>query len=97
MADQEDQARSGTEAADGAPRQSRLGRILAEQPEARPKLRSAVGSLLAVVLVAIVVLGLLAIWHLRRRAQLIRDSLAPPRKVSLPDLTAGPASDRADT
>ena len=39
-------------------------------------------SLLATVLVAIVALGVLAIWHLRRRAQLIRDHLGPPRRFA---------------
>jgi hypothetical protein len=70
------------------PKRSRLGQLLAERPEARPRLSRAVGSLLATVLVAIAVLGLLLIWHLRRRAQLIRDRLGPPRAVSLPDLSA---------
>jgi len=95
MTDQENQPRSGGEA-DGEPRRTRLGRILAERPEARPRLSRAVGSLLAVILVAIAVLGFLTIWHLRRRAQLIRDRLAPPRRISLPDPLAGPASDLDD-
>jgi hypothetical protein len=68
------------------PRRDRLSRILAERPEARPRLRRAIGSLLAVVLAFIAALGVLMIWHLRRRAQLIRDRLSPPRDVSLPDL-----------
>ena len=72
----------------GQPRRTRLGQILTERPEARPRLSRALGSLLATVLVAIAVLGLLLIWHLRRRAQLIRDRLDPPRAVSLPDLSA---------
>ncbi|WP_165225621.1 hypothetical protein [Aquisphaera insulae] len=70
------------------PRRSRLGRILAEHPEARPRVRSAVFSLLATALATIAIVGLFLIWHLRRRARMIRERLAPPRRVSLPDLTA---------
>lgn len=96
MIEPDDHSRSGSGAAEGAPQRSRLGRILAEQPEARPRLREAVGSLLATALVAIVAIGLLAIWHLRRRAQLIRDRLAAPRSVSLPIVKASPGSDLDD-
>ena len=85
MSDREDPASPEKDAVASEPRRSRLGQILAEQPEARPRLRLAVGSMLATVLVAITALGLLAIWHLRRRAQLIRDRLAPPRSISLSD------------
>jgi hypothetical protein len=95
MSDQGEEARPGEPAA-GSPKRTRLGRILAERPEARPRLSQAVGSLLAVILVAIAALGLLAIWHLRRRAQLIRDRLAPPRKVSFPELPTGPANEPDD-
>jgi hypothetical protein len=70
---------------DAEPKRDRLSRILAERPEARPRLRRAIGSLLGVVLVFLVVLGFLMIWHLRRRAQLIRNRLSRPRDVSLPD------------
>ncbi|QEH34487.1 hypothetical protein OJF2_30260 [Aquisphaera giovannonii] len=70
------------------PRRSRLGRILEEHPEARPRIRDAVFSLLATALATIAIVGLLLIWHLRRRARLIRERLAPPRRVSLPDLAA---------
>jgi hypothetical protein len=73
------------------PTRSRLGRILAEQPEARPRLRRAVSSLIATALVALTAIGILLIWHFRRRAQLIRDRLSPPRKVSFPDLKQAPA------
>lgn len=66
-------------------RRSRLGQILREHPEARPRLGDAVASLLKVVLATLVVVVLLAIWHLRRRAGLIRDRLGPPRDVSLDD------------
>src|SRR5208337_3614829 len=87
MTDRDLQESSGAVGNGGQPRRSRLGQILAERPEARPRLSRAVGSLLATALVAIAVLGLLLIWHLRRRAQLIRDRLGPPRVVSLPDLS----------
>jgi len=75
------------------PPRSPLGRILAERPEARPRLRRAVSSLIATVLVAITAIGILLIWHFRRRAQLIRDRLSPPRKVSFPDLRQAPVQD----
>src|SRR5208337_1697011 len=90
MTDRDSQEPSGAVGNGGQrqPKRSRLGQILAERPEARPRLSRAVGSLLATVLAAIAVLGLLLIWHLRRRAQLIRDRLGPPRAVSLPDLSA---------
>jgi hypothetical protein len=90
MTDRDSQESSGAVGNGGQrqPKRSRLGQILAERPEARPRLSRAVGSLLATVLVAIAVLGLLLIWHLRRRAQLIRERLGPPRAVSLPDLSA---------
>ncbi len=67
------------------PPKTRLGRILAESPESRPRLSLAVGSLLATTLVALAALGILLIWHLRRRADLIRDRLGPFRDLSLPD------------
>ena len=83
-------ARSGPVAPEDKPRRSRLGQILAERPEARPQLRGAVASLLATALAAIAVLGLLLIWHLRRRARLIRERLAPPRDIWLPDSVERP-------
>jgi hypothetical protein len=69
---------------------SRLGQILAERPEARPRLKDAVSSLIGAALVAFAAIGVLLIWHLRRRARILRDRLAPPRRVSLPEV------DRAD-
>lgn len=57
------------------PDRSRLARILAERPEARPRLARAVGSLLAVTLVTVGAIGVLVIWHLRRRADLVRERL----------------------
>ena len=78
-------ARGGTVAPENEPKRSRLGQILAERPEARPQIRAAVASLLATALATIAVLGLLLIWHLRRRARMIRERLALPRDVRLPD------------
>jgi hypothetical protein len=93
MTDSDPPASAGSDAAEGEPKRSRLGQILAERPEARPQLRNAVSSLLGTALFAIAVLGVLLIWHMRRRAQLIRDRLSPPRKVSLPDLARRPTGD----
>ncbi len=87
MTDRDLQNSSGTVGSEEQPKRTRLGKILAERPEARPRLKRAVGSLLATVLAAIAVLGILLIWHLRRRAQLIRNRLSPPRAGSLPDLS----------
>jgi hypothetical protein len=64
---------------DPRPGKSRLARILAERPEARPRLARAVGSLLAVTLVTVAAIGVLVIWHLRRRAGLIRERLSSGR------------------
>jgi hypothetical protein len=86
MSNQESQPESGGDKPEASPRRTRLGKILAERPEARPALRSAVVSLLATALATIAIVGLLLIWHLRRRAQLIRDRLGPPRPVSLPSV-----------
>ena len=71
---------------DGEPHRSRLGQILAERPEARPRLKSAVSSLIATTLVAFAASGILLIWHFKRRAQLLRDRLAPPRRITYPEL-----------
>jgi hypothetical protein len=90
MTDSDQQANSRTGDPESEPRRSRLSRILAERPEARPRLRHAVSSLIATALVAFAAMGILLIWHFRRRAQLIRDRLSPPRKVSLPDLATTP-------
>jgi len=65
---------------------TRLGRILAERPEARPRIARAVGGLLGVTLVTVAAIGILLIWHLRRRAGLIREQLAPRCNVSLAEL-----------
>ncbi|MBV8488458.1 MAG: hypothetical protein JO161_09280 [Planctomycetaceae bacterium] len=75
---------SGTVASEREPERSRLGQILAERPEARPQFQDAVAGLLATALATIAVLGLLLIWHLRRRARLIRQRLAHLHDIRLP-------------
>ena len=84
MNEQESQTDRDGVKRDHAPKRSRLKRILDENPQARPRVRNAVVSLLGTALATIAVVGLLLIWHLRRRAQLIRDRLGPPRQVALP-------------
>ena len=87
MTDHDFQEPADAGASEGKPKRSRLGQILTERPEARQRLGKAVGGLLATFLVALAACGLLLIWHLRRRAQLIRDHLAPSRSVSLSDFS----------
>jgi hypothetical protein len=70
------------------PRRSQLRRILDESPRDRERIGRAIAWLGITMLVAIVSLGLLLIWHLRRRAGLIRNRLAPPRDVGLIDPVA---------
>jgi len=70
------------------PRRSRLRQILDEQPQARSRVGRAVAVLLGTSLVALAVIGALVIWHLIRRARLIRERLNPPRKVWLPEIPA---------
>jgi hypothetical protein len=65
------------------PRRSWLRQLL-ERPDARPRVSRAVASLLATAVFAIAVLGGLLIWHLVRRARLIRAGLNPPRPVRWP-------------
>lgn len=65
---------------------SRLRQLL-DNPEARPRVRKAVVSLLSVVVASIGVIGVLLIWHLVRRGRLIREGLAPPKDVRLPDIS----------
>ena len=85
MSEQENRIDPPGAAPDKTPKRSRLKRILDENPEARPRVRNAVVSLLGTAVATIAIVGLLLVWHLRRRAQLIRDRLGPPRPVSLPD------------
>ena len=79
------------------PRRSQLSRLL-DRPDARPRVKRAVASLLAASVAAIAVLGVLVIWHLVRRARLIREGLNPPRSVSWPEVRpigrdAGPTTE----
>jgi hypothetical protein len=69
------------------PKRSRLSQLL-ERPDARPRVSRAVASLLAVSIVAIAALGVLLIWHLARRARLIREGLNRPRPVRWPAVEA---------
>jgi len=76
---------------------TRLGRILREHPEARDRLRRAVGGLLGALVATIAAVGVLLIWHLRRRADLVRARLgeAPPSPLPDPaDLRPEPEKDR---
>jgi hypothetical protein len=66
-------------------RRSWLRRLL-DRPDAAPRVRKAVASLLGVGVLSIGVVGWLTIWHLVRRGRLIRERLAPPRDVQLPEL-----------
>jgi hypothetical protein len=69
------------------PKPSRLRQLL-ENPQARPRVSRAVGSLLGVAVFSIGAIGALVIWHLSRRARLIRDRLPPPRGDHHGDLDA---------
>ena len=71
------------------PHRSQLSRILKEHPESRTRLKRAVASLGLTFVFAIATLGILLIWHLRRRASLIRESLEPPKDVTLVDPLPG--------
>ncbi|MHC5543318.1 hypothetical protein ACYOEI_34275 [Singulisphaera rosea] len=74
------------------PRKSKLSQILKEHPDERPRIARAVASLVGIGLVSLTTLGLLVIWHVHRRARLIRERLNPPRIVRLPDLGPEPDS-----
>jgi hypothetical protein len=69
--------------AEPEPRRSQLRRLL-ERPDARPRVSRAVASLLGTFLVAMAAMGGLLIWHLTRRARLIRSRLNQPRPVRWP-------------
>jgi hypothetical protein len=60
------------------------------KPEDRKRIGRAVSGLLAAGLVGIAALGVLAIWHLVRRGRLIRERLAPPKPVRLPEVEPAP-------
>lgn len=66
------------------PRRSRLRQLL-DRPDARPRVRRAVSSLLGTVVVSIAAIGALSIWHLSRRARRIREQLKPPRPTRWPE------------
>lgn len=68
------------------PAPSLLGRFLKQQPQARPRLARAVGSLLAASVAGFAAIGVLLIWHLVRRGRLIREGLQPPRTVRLTEV-----------
>ena len=74
--------------ADTERRPSRLRQLL-NRADARPRVVRAVSSLLGVSVLSIAVVGALFLWHVRRRGRLIRERLALPRDVRLPDLTPG--------
>lgn len=77
----------------GEPRRSQLRRILDETPRARRRIGRAVVSLGMTTLAAIVILGLLLIWHLIRRARLIRERLDSPKETRLVDPRANPTDE----
>jgi len=83
MTDLEHAAPNDKTTAGGQPTRSRLRQILDERPEARSRLGRAVAALLGTGLFALAALGALLIWHLVRRARLIRERLNPPRIVRL--------------
>jgi hypothetical protein len=85
MTDAEKPTTKNKGSAPGEPKRSRLRQILDERPEARPRLAKAFGALLGTTLVAITAMSILLIWHLVRRARLIREGLNPPRIVKLPE------------
>ncbi len=72
--------------ADDEPRRDWLSRIIGQGPAARKRLGEAVAALLGTTLVALGAIGGLLIWHLVRRARIIRERLGPPRIVRMPEL-----------
>ncbi len=66
-------------------RRNWLRRIIGQGPTARRRLGEAVAALLGTALVALVAIGGLLIWHLVRRGRLIRERLAPPKAVRMPE------------
>jgi hypothetical protein len=85
MSDAEKPTTTKVASGPGEPKRSRLRQILDERPEARPRLGKAVAALLGTTLVAFTALSVLLIWHLMRRARLIRERLNRPRVVELPE------------
>ena len=73
------------------------------RPEPRPKLadprvRRLWATWAELVLAAIALMGTLVIWHLVRRGRLIRERLAPPKDVRLPEFEprSSPPPDRRE-
>ncbi len=85
MTDAEEPTTTNKSPGPGEPKRSRLRQILDERPEARPRLARAFVFLLGTTLVALVAISVLLMWHLVRRARLIRERLHPPRAVELPE------------
>jgi hypothetical protein len=88
MTDADDPASTGQPLVPSKRRRTRLRRILDERPEARSRLGRAIAELIGTTLVAIVAIGALLLWHVRRRGRSIRERLASPRNAQLPDLPA---------
>ena len=72
--------------ADDEPRRNWLSRIIGHGPAARKRLGEAVASLLGTAHGGAGAIGGLLIWHLSRRARIIRERLGPPRIVRMPEL-----------
>jgi hypothetical protein len=81
MSETQDRASTDQPPAGGNPPRSRLRQILDEKPEARPRLGKAIAALLGTALFTLAAIGALLIWHIRRRARLMRERLNPPRVV----------------
>jgi hypothetical protein len=82
MANTQDQASTDDRPAAGNnPPRTRLRKILDERPEARPRIGKAIAALLGTGLVTLAAMGALLIWHIRRRAALMRERLSAPRIV----------------
>jgi hypothetical protein len=81
MADVPETAPTDTVPERGRSPRTPLRRILDENPEAGPRLRQAIAALLGAGLVTLATVGGLLIWHIMRRARLIRERLNPPRIV----------------
>jgi hypothetical protein len=81
MANTQDQASTDRPAAGDNPPRTRLRQILDEKPEARPRIGKAIAALLGTGLVTLAAMGALLIWHIRRRAALMRERLNAPRIV----------------
>lgn len=95
MANAQDKTKTGESPADEKPKRSRLRQILDEKPEERPRLGKAIFALLSTTLASLAVIGVLLIWHIKRRAALMRERLSPPRPVApleLPGQEADPIS-----